>query len=358
MYRICIIEDDEIQCRELKRMLENSLYQALVPEVSGREGAGLEEYLLEEIQTGGPDLILLDIELPGLDGVALCRRIREFSEVPVIFVTGRAGAMDELNGILAGGDDYISKPYCAPVVLARIAAVLKRTAGKAEERCVFTYGGYELNILNGTISREGRSEELTRTELRICRLLFARAGQIVSREELLDDLWDGQIFVFQDFNLLDTLTIGENISLALALTGKSRAEIRRQTAEIMDRMGISELRDKFPFQVSGGQKQRCACARALIKRPKIIFADEPTGALDSHSARTLLETFTEMNREMNATILMVTHDAFSASYCSRILFLKDGRIFQELQRGRRSRREFLNEILDVLSLTGGDDHAL
>ena len=165
-------------------------------------------------------------------------------------------------------------------------------------------------------------------------------------------------FVFQDFNLLDTLTIGENISLALALTGKSCAEIRRQTAEIMDRMGISELRDKFPFQVSGGQKQRCACARALIKRPKIIFADEPTGALDSHSARTLLETFTEMNREMNATILMVTHDAFSASYCSRILFLKDGRIFQELQRGRRSRREFLNEILDVLSLTGGDDHAL
>ena len=103
--------------------------------------------------------------------------------------------MDELNGILAGGDDYISKPYCAPVVLARIAAVLKRTAGKAEERCVFTYGGYELNILNGTISREGRSEELTRTELRICRLLFARAGQIVSREELLDDLWDGQIFI-------------------------------------------------------------------------------------------------------------------------------------------------------------------
>ena len=157
--------------------------------------------------------------------------------------------------------------------------------------------------------------------------------------------------------MLDTLTIRENISLALSLEKRSRSEIRKSTKEIMERMGIWNLRDKFPFQVSGGQKQRCACARALIKHPKIIFADEPTGALDSQSARTLLETFTQMNQAMNATILMVTHDAFSASYCSRILFLKDGRIFQELRKGGRGRREFLNEILDVLSLTGGDGNA-
>lgn len=176
-------------------------------------------------------------------------------------------------------------------------------------------------------------------------------------EQKADFRRDNLGFVFQDFNLLDTLTIRENISLALSLEKRSRSEIRKSTKEIMERMGIWNLRDKFPFQVSGGQKQRCACARALIKHPKIIFADEPTGALDSQSARTLLETFTQMNQEMNATILMVTHDAFSASYCSRILFLKDGRIFQELRKGGRGRREFLNEILDVLSLTGGDGNA-
>lgn len=117
---------------------------------------------------------------------------------------------------------------------------------------------------------------------------------------------------------------------------------------------IEDIRDQFPYQVSGGQKQRCACARALINRPRLLLADEPTGALDSRSSQTLLETFTDMNQKMKATILMVTHDAFSASYCSRILFLKDGRIFHELIRGSKSRREFLNEILDVLALTGGE----
>lgn len=179
----------------------------------------------------------------------------------------------------------------------------------------------------------------------------------LGEEEKADFRKNNLGFVFQDFNLLDTLTIGENISLALSLTKKSRAQIRKETKDIMGKLGILELKDKFPYQVSGGQKQRCACARALINRPRIVFADEPTGALDSRSSRTLLETFTAMNRELKATILMVTHDAFSASYCSRILFLKDGRIFQELLRGGRQRKEFLNEILDVLSLTGGDADA-
>lgn len=161
-------------------------------------------------------------------------------------------------------------------------------------------------------------------------------------------------FVFQDYNLLDTLTIRENIALAMTLQNKSRKVIQKDSEEMMRLLGIWEIRDKFPYQVSGGQKQRCACARALINRPKLLLADEPTGALDSKAAETLLETFQKMNEAKHATIFMVTHDAFSASYCSRILFLKDGQIFHELIRGNRSRREFLNRILDVLSMTGAN----
>lgn len=161
-------------------------------------------------------------------------------------------------------------------------------------------------------------------------------------------------FVFQDYNLLDTLTIEENIILAMTLHGRKKKEICDKCGEMLKLLGIEDIRDKFPYQVSGGQKQRCACARALVNGPRLILADEPTGALDSRSAQTLLETFTDMNRKMQATILMVTHDAFSASYCSRILFLKDGRIFHELVRGSKNRRDFLSEILDVLALTGGE----
>ncbi len=161
-------------------------------------------------------------------------------------------------------------------------------------------------------------------------------------------------FVFQEYNLLDTLTIEENIVLAMAMQRLAKTEIQKRCDEMLRLLGIEDVRDKFPYQVSGGQKQRCACARALANRPQLLLADEPTGALDSRSAQTLLETFEQMNVELGATIFMVTHDAFSASYCRRILFLKDGKIFHELVRGERTRREFLNEILDVLSLTGGE----
>ena len=161
-------------------------------------------------------------------------------------------------------------------------------------------------------------------------------------------------FVFQDFNLLDTLTIEENSILAMSLHGKKKKETDEKVNAILKTLRITDIRNKFPNQVSGGQKQRCACARALINEPGLILADEPTGALDSRSAQMLLSTFCRMNEELGATILMVTHDAFSASYCKRILFLKDGEIFNELIRGKKSRREFLNEILDVLALTGGD----
>lgn len=163
-------------------------------------------------------------------------------------------------------------------------------------------------------------------------------------------------FVFQDYNLLDTLTIEENVILALTLQGRAKSggkkAISDRCDEILRLLEIQDIRDKFPYQVSGGQKQRCACARALVNHPRLLLADEPTGALDSKAAQTLLETFSGLNRSMDATILMVTHDAFSASYCGRILFLKDGRIFHELRRGDKSRKVFLQEILDVLSLTG------
>ena len=176
----------------------------------------------------------------------------------------------------------------------------------------------------------------------------------LSEDGLSDFRKDNLGFVFQDYNLLDTLTIEENIVLAMTLHKEGRDSIKKKCAQMLRLLGITDIKDNFPYQVSGGQKQRCACARALVNNPRLILADEPTGALDSRSAQTLLETFSNMNASLKATILMVTHEAFSASYCGRILFLKDGKIFHELMRGSKSRREFLNEILDVLALTGGE----
>lgn len=174
-------------------------------------------------------------------------------------------------------------------------------------------------------------------------------------EDKLSDFRKNQLgFVFQEYNLLDTLTLEENIMLVMTLHRRKKREIQSQCQKLMSLLGIEEVKGKYPYQVSGGQKQRCACAKALANHPTLLLADEPTGALDSQAAQTLLETFVDMNKKMGATIFMVTHDAFSASYCSRILFLKDGKIFHELVRGDKKRREFLNEILDILSLTGGE----
>ncbi len=161
-------------------------------------------------------------------------------------------------------------------------------------------------------------------------------------------------FIFQDFNLLDTLTIRENIALSLIINKQDYHEVDERVNDIAQKLGIKEILEKYPYEVSGGQKQRCACARALINKPLIILADEPTGALDSKSSRMLLETMDEMNENLRATILMVTHDAFSASFCRRILFLKDGKIFNEIVKGEKTRKEFFDEILDVLTLLGGD----
>ncbi|MBS6023082.1 MAG: ABC transporter ATP-binding protein [Paeniclostridium sordellii] len=162
-------------------------------------------------------------------------------------------------------------------------------------------------------------------------------------------------FIFQDFNLLDTLSVKDNIALPLALARVSMNEINTKVNSIATTLGIQDLLSKYPYEISGGQKQRTACARAIITNPSLILADEPTGALDSKSSTDLLNAMTRLNEEQDATIMMVTHDAFAASYCKRVLFIKDGLIFKEVIR-IGSRKEFFKEILDVLSLIGGGDN--
>jgi len=161
-------------------------------------------------------------------------------------------------------------------------------------------------------------------------------------------------FIFQEFNILDTLTVHENIALALTINKYNSNEIDSIVENISKKLGIEDILNRYPYEISGGQKQRTACARAIVTKPKIILADEPTGALDSKSAQMLLETISSLNKDMDATILMVTHDAFSASYCDRIIFIKDGKIFTELIKGNKSRNAFFNEIIDVLTLLGGN----
>ena len=161
-------------------------------------------------------------------------------------------------------------------------------------------------------------------------------------------------FIFQDFNLLDTLTISENIALALSINHTPVEQIEKKVKEMAGSLNITDILNKYPYQVSGGQKQRCACARAIINKPKLILADEPTGALDSHSSQMLLSTMQSINEQLGATILMVTHDAFSASYANRILFLRDGVIFTEILKGNNSRRAFFEKVLDVQTAMRGN----
>ena len=163
-------------------------------------------------------------------------------------------------------------------------------------------------------------------------------------------------FIFQDFNLLDTLTAYENIALGLTIMKVNHKEIDKRVKDIAKKLNIEEVLNKYPYEMSGGQKQRVASARAIITKPSLILADEPTGALDSKAAKMLLESMEDLNKNLNATIMMVTHDAFSASYARRILFIKDGRIFNELVRGNDSRKEFFDKIIEVITLLGGDQN--
>lgn len=188
------------------------------------------------------------------------------------------------------------------------------------------------------------------------------AGYIYLNGESITDLPEDRIaafrrdnlgFVFQDANLLDTLTVEENIALPLTIQGVPAKQVSQQAKDMAVLLNIEDTLAKFPYEVSGGQKQRCAVARVLVTNPKIILADEPTGSLDSKAATDLMSHLSDINVSLHATILLVTHDAFSASYANRILFLKDGKIFNEILKGEKSRQGIYHEILDVLSVLGG-----
>lgn len=161
-------------------------------------------------------------------------------------------------------------------------------------------------------------------------------------------------FIFQDFNLLDSLTAYENIALALSIQNFSPDEIDDRVKKVAKELSISDVLEKYPYQMSGGQKQRVASARAIITDPKLVLADEPTGALDSKSSKMLLEQFERLNEKFQTTILMVTHDAFAASYANRVIFIKDGKVFNELRKGDDTRKDFFDAIIDVITLLGGD----
>ena len=161
-------------------------------------------------------------------------------------------------------------------------------------------------------------------------------------------------FIFQDSNLIDTLTGYENIALALSIQGVRAATIVVRTRDVAQRLGVTDVLDKYPAQMSGGQRQRVAAARAIVGEPKLILADEPTGALDSRNSAVMMETLASMNRSMGATILMVTHDSFAASHASRVLFVKDGQLFSELRRGSDDNKAFYTRILEVQALLGGE----
>jgi putative ABC transport system ATP-binding protein len=189
------------------------------------------------------------------------------------------------------------------------------------------------------------------------------AGKIIINHQDITKLKGNQLnkfrreklgFIFQDFNLLDTLTAYENIALALTIQKVNHREIDMRVKQIAEKLDIVNILNKYPYQISGGQKQRVASARALITNPNIVLADEPTGALDSKSARQLLESFENLNQKLGATILLVTHDAFTASYAERIIFIKDGKIFNELIKGEDTRKQFFEKIIEVQTLLGGD----
>ncbi|GIN84981.1 ABC transporter ATP-binding protein [Heyndrickxia sporothermodurans] len=182
---------------------------------------------------------------------------------------------------------------------------------------------------------------------------------VTMKEEQLSDFRRNKLgFIFQDYNLLDTLTVKENILLPLALSKVAAKEINKRVNEIADTFGIREILDKYPYHISGGQKQRTAASRAIVTNPSLILADEPTGALDSKSATSLLLSLSKLNEENQSTIMMVTHDAFAASFCKRVLFIKDGKLFTELYKGNKTRKEFFQSILDILSSLGGEQDDL
>lgn len=188
MLHVSIVEDDFITRNELKKLLENSLYKV----------TAIENYneVAKQILSVKPDLVLLDINLPEKNGFSICEELRQISEIPIIFLTAHSEPMDELNGILKGGDDYITKPYVAPILLARISAVLKRVNVQSEKvQRLITCNEVTLDLAAGQLTSRGKSEELTKNELKILYYLMSQKGIIVSRADLIDYLWDNQAFI-------------------------------------------------------------------------------------------------------------------------------------------------------------------
>jgi len=190
-------------------------------------------------------------------------------------------------------------------------------------------------VSNGTIKIDGK--DMTR----------------MKEKQLAEFRKDHLGFIFQEYNLLDTLTVKENILLPLSITKVPKKEAEKKFQEIATELGIYEIKDKYPNEISGGQKQRTSAARSVIHQPSIIFADEPTGALDSKSASDLLNKLSTLNENHKATIIMVTHDPVAASYCSRVIFIKDGKIFTQLNKGEETRQEFFNDIMKTQAVLGG-----
>lgn len=182
--------------------------------------------------------------------------------------------------------------------------------------------------------------------------IFINEKNIINMEEKEIEYFRNKSlsFIFQDFNLLDSLTCKENIALALAIQKIKYTKIDEYVINVAKKLKINHILNKYPYEISGGQKQRVAAARAIVTNPDIIFADEPTGALDSKSATILLEYLKKLNTELNSTILMVTHDPFAASYTDKIFFIKDGKILKEIVKGNKLRKNFFNEIMKIITI--------
>jgi putative ABC transport system ATP-binding protein len=244
----------------------------------------------------------------------------------------------------------------APIVSVK---ALRKTYGKPGEKQYEALKGITFEVAPGEfVGIMGASGSGKTTLLNILATLDQpTSGEVLINQQNVANLKGNQVadfrahqvgFIFQDFNLLENLTNAENIALPLSLQNVSAKKIKPKVDQVASQLSIEAILDKYPTEISGGQKQRVAAARALVSEPAILFGDEPTGALDSGSARDLLEMLTEVNQEQHVPVLLVTHDPFSASYCQRILFIKDGQIGQELVRGEQSRQAFYQSILDTL----------
>lgn len=236
---------------------------------------------------------------------------------------------------------------------------VQKTYGKANEKQYTALKGVTFDVQRGEfVGIMGASGSGKTTLLNILSTLDKpTAGEVKINDQEISRLKGNALadfraqeigFMFQDFNLLENLTAYENMALPLTLQNVTGKKVREKITTIAKTLSIDAILNKYPTELSGGQKQRVAAARALVHNPAILFGDEPTGALDSKSARELLDTMAQLNEEQRVSILLVTHDPFSASYCQRILFIKDGQIGQELARGDKTREAFYQEVLDTL----------